>query len=270
MELVFTVTTTIISIKMTLILLTIIAISILLAPMGCIMLWHRYNYFHDGLVHACLFSGVVSYFFDTPPIISMIVVAIMFTTLVFVLKFYSNKNAVVSLVSTAFLAISIILASKLNGRALFDTMLFGDIFIIEWKSFFLISTILILMLTLLWKYLSKIVTISLDSDIAQTSKISIHKIEFAVLLILALIIAVSIKLIGAFLIGALLIIPAIGARLVAQSPSQMIIIAIVISIISGLCGFIVSLRYDWPLSPSISIMSIITYMIISFIKRFYT
>ena len=253
---------------MILILLTIISVSSLLAPMGCIMLWHRYNYFHDGFVHACLFSGVISYFLNTPSIISMVIVATLFSSIVFILKFYSNKNAIVSLVSSAFLATSIILASKLNERALFDTMLFGDIFTIEWQSFFIVTTMVILMITLLWKYLDKIVIMSLDSDIAQTSKISIHRIEFAMLLMLALVISVSIKLIGAFLIGALLIIPAVSARLVAKSPLQMIVIAVVIAIISGICGFNLSLTYDWPLSPSISIMSITIYTIISLIRRF--
>ena len=250
---------------MILILLTIISVSALLAPMGCIMLWHRYNYFHDGLVHACLFSGVVSYFLNTPPVTSIIIVATLFSGLVFILKFYSNKNAVVSLVSSAFLATSIILASKLNERALFDTILFGDIFTIEWESLILVGAMLILMFTLLWRYLDKIVIMSLDSDIATTAKISIQSIEFAMLLMLALVISVSIKLIGAFLIGSLLIIPAMGARLIAKSPSQMIIFATIIAIISGICGFNLSLTYDWPLSPSISIMAITIYIIISLI-----
>ncbi len=253
---------------MILILLTIITISALLAPMGCIMLWHRYNYFHDGLVHACLFSGVISCFLNIPQIISMMVVAIIFASLVFILKFYSNKNAVVSLVSSLFLAVSIILASKLNERALFDTMLFGDVFTIEPHSFFLAIGMLIFMVILIWKYLNAIVIMSLDVDIAKSAKIAVNLIEFALLLMLALVIAVSIKLIGAFLIGTLLIIPAIGARLVAKSPLQMIIFAALIGVVAGICGFNLSLIYDWPLSPSISVISIAIYIVISMIQRF--
>ena len=254
---------------MILILLTIISISVLLAPMGCIMLWHRYNYFHDGLVHACLFSGVLSYFLDMPQIVSMIIVATVFASLVFILKFYSNKNAVVSLVSSAFLAISIILASKLNERTLFDSMLFGDVFTIEWSSFYLIVTILVIIFVLLWKYLDQIVIMSIDPAIAKTSNAPINFIEFFILLMLALIIAVSIKLIGAFLLGSLLIVPAIGARLTAKSPMHMIIMSIVIGLISAICGFNLSLIYDWPLSPSISIMSVTIYILISFTRRLY-
>ena len=255
---------------MTLILLTIISISILLAPMGCIMLWHRYNYFHDGLVHACLFSGVLSYFLDLPQIFSMMIVATVFATLVFILKFYSNKNAVVSLVSSAFLATSMILASKLNERALFDSILFGDIFTIEWHSLYLVLSMLGIMFVLLWKYLDQIVIMSIDPSIAKISNTPVHFIEFFILLILALVIAVSIKLIGALLIGSLLIIPAIGARLAAKSPMQMIILSVIIGVVSGICGFNLSLAYDWPLSPSISIMSVAIYISLGFTRRFYT
>jgi len=254
---------------MTLILLTIISISILLAPMGCIMLWHRYNYFHDGLVHACLFSGIFSYFFNLPQIFSMMIVAIIFTTLVFILKFYSNKNAIVSLISTTFLAITMILASKFNERTLFDAMLFGDIFTIEWHSLCLVLSILVIIWALLWKYLDQIVIMSIDPSIAKIANHPVHLIEFFILLILALVIAVSIKLIGAFLIGSLLIIPAIGARLIAKSPREMITWSVIIGIIAGICGFNLSLIYDWPLSPSISIMSVAIYITLTLKQKFY-
>lgn len=252
---------------MTLIILTIISISILLAPMGCIMLWNRYNYFHDGLVHACLFSGVISYFLNTPQIISMMIVAVSFSILVFILKFYSNKNAVISLVSSAFLATSIIAASQLNERTLFDSMLFGDIFTINIQSFYLVVGMLVAISVLLWKYIDQIVIISIDPDIAKISQKPIHIIEFTILLMLALVIAISIKLIGAFLIGTLLIIPAIGARLIAKSPVQMLIGSICIGLVSGISGFYLSLTCDWPLSPSISVISICIYILLSPIKR---
>ena len=232
------------------------------------MLWYRYNFFSDGIVHACLFSGIVSYFLNLDQIFSMMIVATTFACLVFMLKFYSNKNAVVGLVSSAFLATSIILASKLHERAFFDAMLFGDIFTIEWNDFYIILFMLCAMFLLLIKYLDKIVMIAIDPAIAKTSRISINYIEFAMLLYLALIISVSIKLIGAFLIGSLLIIPAIGAKMVAKSPLHMIILSVIISIISGICGFYLSLTYDMPLSPSISIVSVCVYVLIGSFRRY--
>ena len=147
-------------------------------------------------------------------------------------------------------------------------MLFGDIFTIEWNDFYIILFMLCAMFLLLIKYLDKIVMIAIDPAIAKTSRISIYYIEFAMLLYLALIISVSIKLIGAFLIGSLLIIPAIGAKMVAKSPLHMIILSVIISIISGICGFYLSLTYDMPLSPSISIVSVCVYVLIGSFRRY--
>lgn len=251
---------------MILVLMTIIAISLLLAPMGCIMLWHRYNYFHDGFAHACLFSGVVGYFLGLPTIYSMMVVSILFSFLVFLLKTYTDKNSVVSVVSGAFLAASILFASKLQEKAIFDIMLFGDVFTIELQNLILIIIILILALILISKYFDKIVIISIDSDISKSNGTKTELIELVMLLFLALTIALSIRIVGAFLIGTLLITPAVTARLISRSPAQMVVIASIIAIMCGICGFNISLIYDWPLSPAIAITSITIYIIMNFIR----
>lgn len=253
---------------MTLVILTIIAISMLLPPMGCIMLWYKYNYFNDGLIHACLFSGIISYFFNIPQILSMIVVSVVFSLLVFIFKFYSNKNAITSVISSAFLASSLILASRLQERIVLETLLFGDIFVIEKFGFYLILIMLAIVGVFIKLFFHQIITMALDPDIAKTSNIPVNLIEFTILLILSLIIAVSIKFTGAFLIGSFLIIPATSARLIAKSPIQMIIFAILISFLSGMVGFYLSLTYDLPLSPSISSMFIVTYIILSIGKSY--
>jgi zinc transport system permease protein len=112
---------------MILISLAVILSSFLLAPLGCILLWQRYNYFSDGLAHACLFAGVISYFLDLPQTISMAIISIIFGIGVYALKSLSNKNIVISLVSTSMVAGSIIFASKIPNSLIIENMLFGDI-----------------------------------------------------------------------------------------------------------------------------------------------
>lgn len=253
---------------MILVLLTILAISALLPPLGCIMLWYRYNYFSDGLVHSCLFSGIISYFLNIPQILSMMFVAIIFSSLVFILKFHSNRNAITSVVSSAFLASSIILASKLQEKIILESMLFGDIFTIQQSGFYLILCMLAITALFIGICFNKIVIMSIDPDIAKISNIPVHLIEFLILLILSLVIAISIKFTGAFLIGSFLIIPATAARLITKSPLQMILLSVIIGGTSGITGFYLSLTYDLPLSPSIGSISIGIYFILNIFRRY--
>jgi len=251
---------------MILIILAVIATSVLLAPMGCVLLWQRYNYFSDGLAHACLFSGIVSYFLDLPQLASMLVVSIIFTFIVFILKFISNKNTVISLVSSSMVAVAIIFASKIPNASIAETMLFGDIFSFTLNDLYILFALDLTVLILLAKFLRSIVLTSLNADIARVQKIPVNILELMTLLILAFVVTVTIKNIGALLITALLAIPAATARMVSTTPLNMVIYSVVFALSSGICGIYLSFQFDWPLASAVAIISVALYSLIVFIK----
>jgi zinc transport system permease protein len=245
-----------------LLILTVLSVTCLLPPLGSVLLWQRYNYLNDGLIHACIFSNVVSYFCGTDQIASMMIVAVIFSSMVFLLRHYSDKNAVVSLTSSALLSSAIIFSSYFQERTIFETMMFGDIFSIEWDTLYIIIALIVLMVVFLTVFLNSIVIISLDKNIAHSKKLLLGTIEYITLIMMALIIAVTIKLLGAFLIGSLLIIPAMAGRLISVSPLAMIVRSSIIGMISGISGVAVSFFLDWPLSPSVSVSAIVIYVVL--------
>ena len=244
----------------------VIAISVLLAPMGCVLLWQRYNYFSDGLAHACLFSGIVSHFLNLPQLSSMLVVSIFFAITVFILKHFSNKNTVVSLVSSSMVAVAIIFASKIPNSAIIETMLFGDIFLFTLEDLYIVIGLDFVVLILLAKFLKPLVLISLNADLARVQKISVEIFELACLLILALVVTVTVKNIGALLITALLVIPAATARIISTTPLNMIFYSIIIALSSGMIGISISFALDWPLASAVAIVSVISYGLTASIK----
>jgi len=254
---------------MLLMLLTILLISFLFAPLGCVMLWQRYNHFSDGLAHACLFSGILSYYLNFPQLISVVVVGLVFASLVFILKFYSNKNTVINLVSSAMIAAAIIFASKIPETSILEKMLFGDILSTSWNDLVTLFVILVIVVLLLSRFLNQLVVLSLSSDLASVNKVPVNILELSVLLILSLVASVSIKIVGALLITALLVIPPAGARLISDTPLKMILYSIIISLVSGIAGFVISFSFDWPLSPTIAIMSVIIYGITALIHSMH-
>ncbi len=252
---------------MILIIAAVISISILLAPVGCVLLWQRYNYFSDGLAHACLFSGIVSHFLNLPTLPSMLVVSIIFISIVFIMKSFSNKNTVISLVSSTMVAVAIIFASKTPNSAVIETMLFGDIFSFTIEDLYMVVALDILVFVLLVKFLKHLVLLSLNSDLASIQKISVNILEFCCLLVLALVVTVTIKNIGALLITALLVMPAATSRIVSTTPTSMIIYSMIFAIFSGILGIYLSFELDWPLASSVAIISAILYSLATCIKK---
>ena len=68
---------------------------------------------------------------------------------------------------------------------------------------------------------------------------------------LALVVAVALKIVGALLISAMLIVPAATARSMSRTPEAMAILAVAIGCLAVIGGLWASLRFDTPAGPSI-------------------
>lgn len=245
------------------ILLGIFVISILLAPVGCVLLWQRYNYFSDGLAHASIFSGILSYFLDLSQIYSMILISIFFAMIIYLFKFLSNRNNVVAIVSTAFVAGAIMIAAKIEDNSVINTMLFGDMLSIGIRDIYILSVVAILSYLGFFIFQKDITLIALNSDLAKTMNVKVGLIELISLILFGMIIAVTVKIIGALLITALIITPAAASSLISKTPLQMVFTSLLIAIVSGIIGLILSFGYDLPLSSAIVTVCIFIYIIIN-------
>ena len=85
--------------------------------------------------------------------------------------------------------------------------------------------------------------------------------NFIFTLLLAAVIALSIKMIGALLITGLLLIPAAIARNISSSPRQMVIIATLAGVVSVIAGLFVSLEINTSSGPSIIVVALLLFII---------
>ena len=80
-------------------------------------------------------------------------------------------------------------------------------------------------------------------------------------LLLAGVIALSIKMIGALLITGLLLIPAATARNISNSPNQMVFLATLVGVISVIAGLFTSLELNTSSGPTIIVVALILFII---------
>lgn len=102
-------------------------------------------------------------------------------------------------------------------------------------------------------------TVNYDLAIAEGVRPEIINAIFMV--IIAAVIAVSMKLVGVLLITALLIIPAATARRLSASPEMMAVYASVIGAASVWFGLQGSLTWDTPAGPSIVVAAMIGFIL---------
>ncbi|OCA06025.1 ABC 3 transport family protein [Wolbachia endosymbiont of Trichogramma pretiosum] len=243
-------------------------ISLVTGALGSFMIWQRLSYLGDSLSHSSLLGIALALIFNISPSVSIMLIAIMFAILLSLNfnKLYS-ADTILNIVTNVVLSLSLILMSFLpSGNNSIISSLFGDILMIDQSniiSIFLTSVIVTLILIFRCRYW---LMISINQDLAIVEKVNVNFVRLEFLIILAIFIAISAQLIGILLIAAFLLIPAASARLISKTPMQMIVVATVFSVISGVSGLILSASFDLLTGPAIILIAAV-YLIIAYFIR---
>ena len=146
-------------------------------------------------------------------------------------------------------------------------LLFGDILAVTVEDIFIVwfgGLIILGILLYIWK---SIFAATVNYDLAAAEGMKPDLSNFVFTLLLAGVIAISIKMIGALLITGLLLIPAATARSISSNPLQMVILSILVGITSVIIGLFGSLELNTASGPSIIVAALLLFILsISFNK----
>ncbi len=241
-----------------------IGLALITGPIGCFIVWRRMAYFGDTMAHSALLGVGLAMLFDLNIMVSVFLIAFSIAMLLVVLQKRHSLSAdsLLGILSHATLAFGLVLVAFMTWIR-FDLMslLFGDILAVSVSDLIAIYTGGALILAGLIKLWRPLLAATISEDIAQAEGLQpeLHRTLFMVLL--ALLIAIAMKIVGILLITALLIIPAATARRFALSPEQMAIYAAFIGACSVIAGLFGSLNYDTPSGPSIVVASVVFFVI---------
>ncbi len=226
---------------------TVISCSLL----GVFVIWQRISYFGDALSHAVLLGLAIGALLEINPILALIIFSIAFSIIIFLTtkNRHLGKDAAVMIASYFCIALAIILNDLWIQNLDFSSYIFGDILAVGTSEIVALS--LVTLTTILYAIfgVKKILLINLNSDLAQISGIKIKFWELSFLILLAVTVALSTRIVGIFLTTALLVLPAAIARIFSKSASQMLVVSTLIGIVGACFSFGISSNFDLSVGP---------------------
>ena len=214
--------------------------------------------------HSALLGVTLAYAFSLNIAFSVFVISAVIALLLLNLQKRTRLagDSLLGLLAHSTLAIGLVLIGFLSSIR-FDIMglLFGDILAVTVEDIALVwigGFIILGILYFIWKSLFS-ATVNYDLASAEGMKPNIYNMIFT--LLLAGVIALSIKMIGTLLITGLLIIPAAASRNITNNPKQMVFVAILIGILSVTIGLFTSLELNTSSGPSIIVIALILFII---------
>lgn len=227
------------------------------APLGCFVVWRRMAYFGDAVAHSALLGVVLGISFEVHILLAIVPIAILMALLLSGLERETRFSTDTLLGILAHMSLALgVTALALNPTTL-DIMayLFGDILTVSRQDLIGIAILSSLVVFVLWLRWRQFVLITINEDLAALSGINVARHRLLLMLMIAVTVALSIKLIGLLLITSMLILPAATARYYSRSPGQMVFTAVFLAVLSVCSGLYTSFLWDTPSGPSIVLMA---------------
>ena len=241
-----------------------IGVALVTGPLGCFVVWRRLSYFGDTLSHSALLGVTLAYSLEFNIALSVFIISALIALILINLQKRTNLpgDALLGLLAHSSLAVGLVVIGFLSFIR-FDIMglLFGDILAVNVNDIITIwigGAIILLVLKLIWKSLF---ASTVNYELAEAEGLDPDKAKAIFTILMAAIIAISIKMVGLLLITGMLIIPAAMARNISNSPKQMILFSVIGGLLSVVIGLFTSLEFNTASGPSIITASLFLFIL---------
>lgn len=236
----------------------------IIAPLiGIFLVLRRYSLIADTLSHVSLAGVAIGLLMKIDPIITAIIAAV--GSSIIIEKLRGSKKvfgeSALAIFLSGSLAVALILISFAHGFSvdLFN-YLFGSIVTVKQSDVYIILILGIVIIISLVLFYKEFVYVTFDEESAEVSGLPVKFINFLLIILASLTVALSIPIVGVLLISALIVIPALSALQFKRNFKQTILIAEAISIFSVLSGIFISFYLNLSTGGTIVLINILIFV----------
>ena len=241
-----------------------LGLSLISGPLGVFVVWLRMAYFGDTLAHSALLGIALGLLLEVNLQLSVLVLALFVAAALLGLQQRTRlaTDTLLGILAHGSLAIGLVAISfQHDVRVDLLAYLFGDILAVGNTDVLWIwggAVLSLLALVAIWRPL---LNLSVHAELAAVDGVPVARIKLTFMLLVALVIAVAMKIVGVLLITALLIVPAASAQRFSRGPEQMALIATLFGALAVVAGLLASLLLDTPAGPSIVTAATILFLL---------
>lgn len=245
-----------------------VLVSLCSSLLGVTLVLKRYSYIGDGLSHVAFGALAIA---AVLKVTNNMFVILPVTIAVAILLLCTGKNArvkgdaAIAMVSVGALAIGYLLMNIFSTSANISgdvcTTLFGSTSILTLKAgeVYLCVVLSVVVLAIFVLFYHKIFAITFDENFAQATGVNTAFFNLLIAVVVAVIIVLAMNLVGALLVSALVVFPALSAMRIFKSFFSVTVAAAVISVVCSLIGILVAILAGTPVGSTIVAADIVAF-----------
>ena len=224
------------------------------------------SFFSDAISHGAMTGVTIGFLMNLAQDVnnpSMQIVLVVFCVGMAVLMAWLmertslHADTVIAFTYTGSVALGIVLISRLRGYRVLEGALFGDILASTALDVWIVAALAIVTLVFLGYNLRPLTLSVVQNNLAKVEGYNTRLLNYAFVVIIALVISLLLRQLGALLISGLIVVPAAAARVVAGSFRQMLLLSAGIGFIGAGAGVFGSYHLDTPTGPTIVLADVV-------------
>lgn len=247
-----------------------LAVVLMSGLLGVFLLWRRMAYFGDTLSHSALLGVALGLMTGTNLNVWIMLVCGVVALLMLYLQHNPalGSDALLGIIGHSALALGTVALTFLPGvRVDLMAYLFGDILAVSRTDIALTWGLAVFVMAVMAWIWRPLLSLSVHAELAQVEGVNVWRVSAVYMLLIALMVAVAMKVVGVLLLTALLIIPAAAARRFAKTPEQMAVLAVMVGMLALLAGVGISLQLDTPTGPSVVVAASALFVLVQLMPR---
>ena len=240
-------------------------------PLGSFVVWRRMAFFGGTLSHSALLGVALGFLWGINLSFSIFAVCALVAVILVMLEKKTRlaSDTLLGILAHASLAVGLIALAVLESRRI-DLMayLFGDILAttaMDIVVIYLGGVGVLVVMAFLWRPL---LSATVHEELALVEGVPVTAVNLAFMLMLAVVVALAMKVVGILLVTSLIIIPAAAARPLSATPERMALLAGGIGCLAVAGGLWGSVAFDTPSGPSIVVAAFALFVVSAALPKF--
>ncbi len=251
-------------------LLAVLIMAPLFGLMSTMIVTGRMSFFSDALGHSA-FTGIAigAIFGIASPTWVAVIFSVVFALLFSYVRCRSNHTAdtLIGVFSSTAVAFGIFIATYNGGSfTKYNKYLIGDILSVTPAEIGMLAIVL-LAVVVFWILFSNKMTLSaIHPHLASSRGFSVNATQTLFTVAIAVVVTLAISWVGLLILNSLLVLPSATSRNVARNLKQYHFISVLVALLSGIAGLVVSYAFGVSAGASISLVMAV-FFVISFLFR---
>lgn len=249
-----------------------ISIAIMCSLIGLFLVLRKQSLFGDAISHMAFGGIAIGTYLNIYPFWTAIIFSALSALVINKIRYYTklNSDSMVAVLLSFGLGIGVTLISISDGFSVdLFSFLFGSILLVSYEDVLMTVGMAIIVTSIIGLFFKKLIYVTFDEDQAKISGLHVEQLDYLFIVLVAVTVIVSMKLVGILLISSLIVIPNIASLMLNQGFKRTLFISIIISACSVFFGIILSYYFNTAPSGMIVLLSVGIFIAVIISKYFY-